>query len=311
MMKKIQMNTTETMDETFERFIIATKAKGTGDKTLKTYREQYHSFKKYVGDFSGAVEDFTTENLAAAIGRMRDRELADRSIKSYTGVMKTFFGWCRENGINAISIKAYKAAETVKTTYTDEQLARLLKKPNIKKCTFAEYRNWVIVNFLMDNACRASTVRHVQNRDVDLENRMIQYRHNKTKKMQVIPLSEEMKYILLEYMRIRGGGPEDYLFPTDKGTQMKDAGLASAIERYNQHRGVENTSIHSFRHTFARKYLLDCGGDPLRLQKILGHTTLDMTKHYCAIFNADILKNYDTLSPLSQLNGQKKKIAMR
>lgn len=129
--------------------------------------------------------------------------------------------------------------------------------------------------------------------------------------MQVIPLSEDMKYILLEYMRIRGGSPEDYLFPTDKGTQMKDAGLASAIERYNQHRGVENTSIHSFRHTFARKYLLDCGGDPLRLQKILGHTTLDMTKHYCAIFNADILKNYDTLSPLSQLNGQKKKIAMR
>ena len=41
MMKKIQMNTSETMDETFERFIIATKSKGTGDKTLKTYREQY------------------------------------------------------------------------------------------------------------------------------------------------------------------------------------------------------------------------------------------------------------------------------
>ena len=37
--EKIQMNTTEMMDESFERFIIATKAKGTGDKTLKTYRE--------------------------------------------------------------------------------------------------------------------------------------------------------------------------------------------------------------------------------------------------------------------------------
>ena len=37
MMKKIQMNTSEIMDETFERFIIATKAKGAGDKTLKTY----------------------------------------------------------------------------------------------------------------------------------------------------------------------------------------------------------------------------------------------------------------------------------
>lgn len=34
------MNTSKTMGETFERFIIATKAKGTGDKTSKTYREQ-------------------------------------------------------------------------------------------------------------------------------------------------------------------------------------------------------------------------------------------------------------------------------
>ena len=138
MLKKIQMDTSETMDETFERFVIATKAKGTGDKTIKTYREQYHSFKKYVDSYNGAVEDFTEKDLAAAIGKMRDRGLADRSIKSYTGVMKTFFSWCRENGINAISIKAYRAAETVKNTYTDEQLACLLKKPNIKKCSFAE-----------------------------------------------------------------------------------------------------------------------------------------------------------------------------
>lgn len=305
------MKTAETMDETFERFLILTKAQGAVDKTIRTYRGQYNSFKRYADNYNGAVEDFTTENLAAAIGRMRDNELSDRSIKSYVGIMKTFFIWCRENGMSVISIKAYKAAETVKTTYTDEQLSHLLKKPNIKKCDFSEYRNWVIVNFLMDNACRASTIRFIQNQDVDVENRMIQYRHNKTKKVQIIPLSEDMKFILMEYMRIRGGEPDDYLFPTDKGTQMTEGGLASAIKRYNRRCGVTNTSIHSFRHTFSKKYLLDCGGDPLRLQKILGHTTLDMTKHYCAIFNADILKNYDTLSPLSQMNGQKKKIAMR
>lgn len=310
-MKKIQMNTTEAMNETFERFIIATRARGTVDKTIKTYREQYHSFCKYTDDFSGAVEDFKEKDLAAAIERMRRRGLSDRSIKSYTGIMKTFFAWCREESIPAIPIKAYKAAETVKVTYTDEQLTRLLKKPNLKKCSFSEYRNWVIVNFLMDNACRAATVRFIQIQDVDLNNQMIQYRHNKTKKVQVIPLSEEMKFILLEYMKFRGGAPDDYLFPTDTGEQMKEAGLQSAIERYNTGRGVSNTSIHAFRHTFARKYLLDCGGDPLRLQKILGHSTLDMTKHYCNIFNADILKNYDSLSPLAQMSQSKSKISMR
>ncbi len=37
------------------------------------------------------------------------------------------------------------------------------------------------------------------------------------------------------------------------------------------------------------------------LQKLLGHSTLKMTKHYCAIFDADITKNYDNFSPLAQM----------
>ena len=54
--------------------------------------------------------------------------------------------------------------ETVKETYTDEELERLLKRP-AKNCDFAEYRSWVIVNFLMNSGCRAATVRNIQNRE--------------------------------------------------------------------------------------------------------------------------------------------------
>ena len=42
---------------------------------------------------------------------------------------------------------------------------------------------------------------------------------------------------------------------------------------------------------------VDCGGDAFMLQKLLGHSTLAMTKHYCAIYDADISKNYDRFSP--------------
>ena len=79
---------------------------------------------------------------------------------------------------------------------------------------------------------------------------------------------------------------------------------------FGRRRGVQKTSIHLFRHTFARKYLIDCGGDAFTLQKLLGHSTLAMTKHYCAIYDADLTKNYDNFSPLAQMKAGSAKIKM-
>ena len=75
-------------------------------------------------------------------------------------------------------------------------------------------------------------------------------------------------------------------------------------------RSVQKTSIHLFRHTFARKYLIDCGGDAFTLQKLLGHSTLAITKHYCAIYDADLTKNYDNFSPLAQMKAGGAKLKM-
>ncbi len=37
----------------------------------------------------------------------------------------------------------------------------------MKKCVFAEYRNWVIINRLLNNGCRAATIRNIQIKDVE------------------------------------------------------------------------------------------------------------------------------------------------
>jgi integrase/recombinase XerD len=209
-----------------------------------------------------------------------------------------------------LNLPLYRAEETVKETYTDGELLKLLQKPNTKKCRFSEYRNWVTVNLLLNNGCRAATIRNIQNRDVDLLNRVIYLRHTKNKKAQVIPLCDDLCSILREYMRIRGGAPEEYLFPNEEGGQLTEDGLRCSIASYNRRRGVQKTSIHLFRHTFAKKYLVDCGGNAFTLQRLLGHSTLDMTKHYCAIFDADIAKNYDRFSPLAQMTAKSQRITM-
>ena len=117
-----------------------------------------------------------------------------------------------------------------------------------------------------------------------------------------------MVRVLREYMGVRGGGPEDFLFCNQYGEFLSSHSVSEAIRRYNQKRGIRCSSVHAFRHTYARKFLLDCGGDAFTLQKLLGHSTLKTTKHYCAIFDSDIADNYDKLSPLANMKQPKEKL---
>ena len=309
-MAKIKLVVSATIEETFSDFIISRKTKGLAEKTLQSYQSQFQAVARHM-DVKMDIAMLQKADLDAMIISMRDASLSPNSINSYTRTLKSFFSWCNEQGITRLNIPLYKAEETVKETYSDAELAALLKKPDIRKATFAEYRDWVIINFLLNCGSRAATVRAIQIRDVDLDGGMVFYRHTKNRKAQVIPLCSAMVAILREYLRHRGGEAADYLFCTETGSQLTENGLRQSIARYNVRRGVQKTSIHLFRHTFARKYLIDCGGDAFTLQKLLGHSTLAMTKHYCAIFDADLTKNYDNFSPLAQMKSNSTRIKIQ
>lgn len=298
--------TTLSMKGAFDEFVVAQTAKGLTEPTIKNYHAHFHSISKHI-NIEKSFSDLTQADIDGMIVSMRKSGLATNSISSYVRVFKTFMNWSRQQGYTTLTAPNYKQVETVKEPYTDEELLRLLEKPKANG-TFCEYRNWVIINFLLNSGCRAATVRNIQNGDVDLSNSRIVFRHTKTHKVQVVPLCSQMVRILKDYCKTRGGGDSDYLFCDEYGGMLSANALRLAIERYNHSRGVKKTSVHLFRHTFARKYLIDCGGDAFMLQKLLGHSTLKMTRHYCNIYDADIANNFDRLSPLENMSRSKQKI---
>ena len=295
--------------EVFEDFVISQTAQGLSPITITNYHQHFHCISKHF-DITQPTGGLNKSQLESMVVSMRRSGLAHNSISSYCRVLRTFLGWCGREGMTVPPMPHIKDKETVKESYTDEELEAILKRPK-KDCSFCDFRNWVIVNFLMNCGCRASTVRNIQNRDVDLDTRQIIFRHNKNGKIQTVPLCSVMVSILREYMTVRRGKADDYLFCDQYGGMLSMNALRLAIARHNQSRGVEKTSTHLYRHTFARKYLVDCGGDAFMLQKLLGHSTLKMTKHYCTIYDADIAKNFDNFSPLAQMNKPKEKIQRR
>ena len=309
-MKKIKMNDVNEKEvkEVFEIFVISAKAKGLSDVTIKKYYEHLYSISKHF-NLEEPLKDLTKEKLNQMVVSMRESELSQNSISSYVRVMRTFLKWCSDEGICHLTMSSVKEIETIKPTYTDEELKKLLVKPK-RGCGFCEYRNWVIINFLLNSGCRAATIRNIHNSDVDIAAKQVNFRHTKNKRVQVIPMCNTMCSILADYMAIRRGEDSDYLFCNQFGEPLTENALRLAIAHYNNSRGVKKTSIHLFRHTFARKYLIDCGGDAFTLQKILGHSTLKMTKHYCTIYDTDITNNYEQLSPLAQMKSSLEKIHM-
>ena len=306
MRMKLTMYSAEnlTVEQCFQRYLLAVTGQGVAEKTLQTYHGHFRSLSKYL-DTTIPISQLTKTNVDMAVAGMRAKGLSINSISSYIRTFRSFLNWCRTEGYCGLSIPAIKPRRTVKQTYTDEELERLLEKPD-SNCSFCEYRSWVIVQFLLNSGCRAATVRNIQIQDVNLDGRQVTFRHTKTGIIQVIPLGTTMTQHLRAYMRIRGGEPSDYLFCSEHGEMLTESALRLSIVRYNTQRGVSHTSIHMFRHTFARKYLIDCGGNAFTLQKLLGHSTLEMTKRYCAVFNTDITNGFDNISPLEQLQSKRK-----
>ena len=295
------------ISEVFELFLLSKRAEGVTGETVHTYQTHFKSLSSLL-DTEKSIENLTKKDLQDLVKSLLEREIQDTTVSSYVRTFKTFLSWAKREGYSNATMPPFKCSEPVKETYTTEQLKRLLIKPNIKACSFSEFRNWVIVNLLVNSGCRAATIREIRIADLDLSNSLCMIRHNKSRKVQTIPLCAEMVKVLKEYLLYRKGKPEEMLFVTETGEPMSKNTLYLAISRYNKRRGVSITSIHAFRHTFSRYYLLN-GGNPFMLQKILNHSTLDMTKHYCKLYNTDMLNGFDELSPLMQF-AQKPHIKM-
>lgn len=94
---------------------------------------------------------------------------------------------------------------------------------------------------------------------------------------------------------------DDYLFNNSYETGKVAISTAQQeIKAYNRRRGVSKTSVHLFRHTYAKNYIF-AGGDAFQLQRNLGHADIITTRHYVSLYNSDLKKDYDHLCHLDNI----------
>ncbi|MEE8598609.1 MAG: tyrosine-type recombinase/integrase [Dehalococcoidales bacterium] len=62
-----------------------------------------------------------------------------------------------------------------------------------------------------------------------------------------------------------------------------------------------NSTLRTARQTFATRFLIN-GGDVFSLQQILGHSTLEMVRHYVNLASSHVAIQHRRFSPLDHLS---------
>lgn len=302
-MKKITMSkkTILTIQEAFELFIRKCKIKNLSELSIISYEKKMVPFCKFI-DNQSPIATITSDTVDEYILWLRENSQAnDITINSYLRSLRAFLYYCMEcDYIPSFKIVLIKAEKKIKETYTDEELQRLLQKPDVDSCSFSTYKTWVFENYLLGTGNRISTALDVRIDDLNFQSGTITLRRTKNRRQQIIPLSHTLAQILQDYILVRGGEPDEYLFCNEYGEKASERTYQQLVRRYNIKRNVNKTSCHLFRHTFAKSWIL-AGGDMFRLQKILGHSDLTVTKEYVQMFGQDLQMDFEKFNPLDNM----------
>lgn len=295
-----------TIGEAFKRFENEKLAKGLVESTLKNYEQSLSYFMGF-GNFTkdSDIRGITRDLIIDWTNTMRENELTPAAINHYLRDCRAFFYWCMHDDrkyIDSFKVEQVRGQEAKKKTYAQDELKRLLAKPKSKlEKDFVEWRNWVIVNLAYDMGARAGSLIEIRLEDINFTKRTVYLRHTKNKALAHMNISSQCAKILKEFISDWRSDAEeqDFLFCSYGNEQLTYNALAHSYTLYCKNRGVERHSLHSLRHSFATALAENTNGDMIKVQKALGHSSIDMARKYIDMANVS-MGEYDNISPLAR-----------
>ncbi|MCM1565135.1 MAG: site-specific integrase [Dehalobacter sp. 4CP] len=290
-----------TYGEYYERFITSRKVLGVSEATINFYKWNLKALNLYlVNNGIHYINSITKEDIDDFIVNLQEIYENKITIHTYLRATRTFLKYAMESEyVPKFNIRLIKLERHIKEVYNDDEIIKLLKKPDLKKCSFSEYRDWVMVQYFLETGNRLNSVINIKVEDVGFPEHIVKLRKTKNRKQMFSPIAESFSKVLYEYIETWKLNREDYLFPNFERKQLTRNAIQNAISRYNKRRGVEKTSIHAFRHTFAKNYIIK-GGNAFKLQLLLGHSGMEITRQYVNLYGNDLTNDFEKFSIIDE-----------
>ncbi len=269
------------MDPRFEQFIKERRyLANVSPRTIEWYEQSLHWLSNPAPDVA-ALKDF--------VMRMRGAGLKASSCNCRIRAANAYLRWA---GL-PLKVPRMKEEQRILPTFSLEDVQKIMRW---KPADFCGMRLHVFVLLLTDTGCRSGEATALCWAHVDFDNLLLKL-HGKGAKDRLVPFSFELRRLLYRWRQFNQW---DIVFPTRQGQFMGRRNELRGVKLLCKRLGIvaPARTIHAFRHTFAVNYLRR-GGSVFHLQKVLGHSSLEMTRRYANLVTADLSAVHERLSLLS------------
>lgn len=302
-------STALTWEDAERSFFLRCRALNLAESTKALYAIRLKLWRKWAESKGLLPDSVTVDDVTDFLDFMRQAGRKGNTVDSAFRVLQTMFSHL---GCSVImNMKRPKTEKRIIKPFSLEQLRGLLAQINTR--TGLGVRDHALIVLLADTGLRISEALSLNVQDVDLEGTTLCIM-GKGRKERRVPFGRTTQGALIEWLKVWKAKGKDPLWCNRYGTRLHRRSFLTRLKIYGKRAGIDGIRVspHTIRHFFAITYLRN-GGDCFSLQKILGHSTLDMTRRYSELADTDTWDKHRTASPLDnmgQVPGAKRRVVI-
>lgn len=219
-------------------------------------------------------------------------KFSKETVRMYKTIIREFFNWCYEMKITTISGKQIfpiirkNERNILISTYSEEEIKRMLE--TVDTSTNRGKKNHLIISLLAYYGLRAGDIINLKFSNIDFENNKISLVQQKTKKLLTLPLLDEIKFSLLDYVKNARTESVDaeYILSTDCAPYTKIASTSSIYTVVTEIMDIAQINYqnkkhgpHSLRHSLATN-MINNNVSLNAISQLLGHSSESSTEIY-------------------------------
>ena len=282
--KSIKDELVEDTTDYAKMFIAAKRIEGCSERTLNYYET---TIKTMVDKLSKKVNSIETEDLRNYLSEYQAKNNCSKvTIDNVRRILSSFFAWLEDEDYIMKSpvrrIHKVKATQTVKETYTDEELEEM-------RDACVEIRDLAMVDFLASTGVRVGELVNLDIVDIDMQERSCVVLGKGGKEREVY-FDARTKIHLQNYLNSRiDNNPALFVSLLRPYDRLKISGVEIRLRELGKRINIKKIHPHKFRRTMATK-AIDKGMPIEQVQVLLGHRKIDTTLQY-AMVNQNNVRN--------------------